>query len=86
MDRLHMILEMVQLLELQRFPLLHLGWLDDICLTPWLLRVLHIERVVHDCRPTALGRQYPIGQSFVPDAAWTLVPMCSSGAERGTDN
>jgi hypothetical protein len=34
MDSLDMILEMIQVLELQGFPLLHLGWLDGICLRP----------------------------------------------------
>lgn len=40
-----------------------------------LSRVLPIEMVVHHCQPTALKRPLLLGQGFIPDAAWTLLPV-----------
>ena len=68
-----MILEMVQVLELQRLPPTLRVVAQQLLHATQLLRVLPIEMVVHHHRSTLLERPFFIRQRFVPDTAWTLL-------------
>lgn len=70
-----MVLEMVQVLELQRL-LLALWVVARYLLYPaQLLRVLPIEMVVHHRWSTVLKRRLLLGQGFISDTAWALLPV-----------
>ena len=70
-----MILEMVQVLEFQRL-LLALRVVARYLLHPaQLSRVLPVEMVVHHRRSTVLERPLLVGQLFISNAAWALLPV-----------
>jgi hypothetical protein len=72
MNLLYMVLEVVQVLELQRLPLALGVAAYDLRHNAHMFRVCPIEVVVYYSRSTVLKSPLFVGQALIPDAAWTL--------------
>ena len=70
-----MVLEMVQVLELQRLPSALRVVVQQLLYTTQLLRVFPIEMVVYHRRSIVLERPFLVGQLFISDTARALLPV-----------
>jgi len=70
-----MILEMVQVLELQRLLLALRVVTQHLPRATQLSRVLPVEMVVYHRWSRVLERPLLLGQGFIPNTAWTLLPI-----------
>ncbi len=70
-----MVLEMIQVLKLQRLILAPRVVARHLLRAAQLLCMLCIKMVEHYCWSTVLERPLLMSQGFIPDTTWTLLPI-----------